>query len=71
MARQYLKIAYKEGTTKTYTFHNDGDPVEAGDVVKLPDRRDPDSWVRGYVHEETDEPVFETKGILGVVEDVA
>lgn len=71
MPRQYLTIAYKEGTTKTYTFHNDGEPVEPGDVVKLPDRRDSDSWVKGYVHDEVEQPAFETKGILGVVEDVA
>ena len=72
--RQYLAVKYRTEDTRTYTYHNDGDPVGAGQQVKLPARArkgeipDPDEWVRGTVVEiNVEKPTgFETKGILGL-----
>lgn len=69
MPRQFIRIAYRENDDRTYTFHNDGDPVEPGDVVHLRDGRDPTRTVRGYVRGITEEPPFPTKGIICKLED--
>lgn len=70
-ARQYVAVKFRPTDTRTYTYHNDGDPVSPGDEVKIKDRRG-DGWSRVTVAEITDEkPPFETKPIIGRVEDVA
>lgn len=67
--RQYVAVKYKTEDARSYTFHNDGDPVGAGQQVKLPDRSG-NGWVRGTVVEAfVDKPKFPTKPILGLVDD--
>lgn len=67
--RQYVAVKFWIGNKRTYTYHNDGEPVAAGDVVKIADRHG-DGWSRVTVHEISHEkPPFDTKPILGRVED--
>lgn len=66
--RQYVVCKFRPTDARSYTYHNDGDPVAIGDTVKVEDARS-DGWKRGEVvdvHEET--PAFATKPILGKVE---
>ena len=69
--RQYVAVKFRPGDRRTYTYHNDGDPVAAGDEVKIADRHG-NGWSRVTVESVSDEkPPFDTKPILGRVEDVA
>jgi hypothetical protein len=70
--RQFIRCKFHESDTRTYTYHNDGEPVAVGDMVKVPDNRS-DGWKRVKVVEvDAQEPTgFATKGILGKVEDDA
>jgi hypothetical protein len=66
--RQYIEVQFPNGE-RTYTYHHDGDPVGAGEQVKLPGRGEDDGWQRGTVVTAfVDKPAFETKAILGVIE---
>lgn len=38
MSRQYVLAKFRETDTRTYTYHNDAEPVKAGDVVRVEDR---------------------------------
>lgn len=72
--RQFIAVKFRSDDERQYTYHNDGEPVGAGQEVKLPARTrkgeipDPDEWVRGIVVEINVEPptAFATKGILGL-----
>lgn len=70
MPRQYITVKFRSGDARSYTYHNDGEPVAAGDPVKLPPRKDGDGWTKGVVHAIGVEPPtnFATKAILGRVE---
>lgn len=66
--RQYAACKFRSSDTRTFTYHNDGEPVAPGDAVKLPNRHG-DGWTRGEVVSVTDQlPPFSTKGILGKIE---
>lgn len=62
MARQYVEVRYRRGDRRTYTFHNDGPAVMAGDTVKVPGR---DGWTAvEVVSVKLDQPPFDTKPIM-------
>ncbi len=64
--RQFVICKFRETDTRTYTYANDGEPVEAGDVVRVEDRSG-DGWKKVFVVGITDrEPTFPTKPILGL-----
>lgn len=70
--RQFVACKFRSSDTRTYTYHNDGEPVAVGDVVKVADRDHPDSWKRVEVAAIVDHaPSFPTKPILGKVEPEA
>ncbi|MES2289321.1 MAG: hypothetical protein V4530_06235 [Pseudomonadota bacterium] len=63
-ARQFVIAKFRESDTRSYTYHNDGEPVAAGDVVRVEDRGGGSKKV--YVVDVNDqEPPFPTKPILG------
>lgn len=63
--RQYVACAFRPGDRRTYTYHNDGEPVAVGDEIKVADRNG-DGRQRVTVMAIGDEkPKFETKPILG------
>jgi hypothetical protein len=65
MRRQFLACKFRPSDTRTYTYHWDGEPIEAGAEVKVPDRSG-DGWRRVTVHEISwDAPPYPTKAILG------
>jgi hypothetical protein len=69
MARQYVACKFKTADARTYTYHNDGDPVAVGDEVRMPDGRG-SGWKRVTVWEIfTIAPKFATKAILARVEE--
>lgn len=67
MARQYVSVAFRTGG-QTYLYHNDGDPVAAGDRVTIAGKRGPQTCTVDHVMD--DEPPFETKPIAGIVGEV-
>ncbi|APL94116.1 hypothetical protein [Sphingobium indicum] len=71
MSRQYVACKFRPDDKRSYTYHNDGEPVAVGDEVKIAGRSD-DGWQRVHVVAIADEmPSFETKPILGKVEPEA
>lgn len=67
MSRQFVACKFRETDTRSYTYHNDGEPVAVGDIVKVADR-DGDGWKRVQVVDLSDEaPSFPTKPILGLL----
>jgi hypothetical protein len=71
MDRQYVAVKFHPGDKRSYTYQNDGEPVKIGDVVKVPDRKG-SGWMRATVTDlPFDKPAFETKAILGKVEQPA
>lgn len=63
--RQYVAIRFHSRDRRTYTYHNDGEPVVAGDQVRIPGRHPDDGWKAVEVVSVTDEPPeFATKSIL-------
>ncbi|WP_422057360.1 hypothetical protein [Sphingomonas sp.] len=70
--RQFVVVRFRPEDTRTYTYHNDGEPVAAGDMLKVDDARRGDGWKRVECVSVTDEvPPFQTKPILGRVDDEA
>lgn len=37
MPRQFVKCVFKPGDKREYTYHNDGEPLKIGDVVRVED----------------------------------
>jgi len=65
---QYVACRFKAHDKRTYTYHNDGEPVRVGDRVKVEDARG-GGWKPVEVVSIGDEkPKFPTKPILGKVE---
>ena len=63
--RQFVVCRFRPTDERTYTYHNDGAPVQAGDEVKVPDNHG-DGWKRvEVVHVHGMPPRFATKPILG------
>lgn len=70
MPRQWVAIKFRDTDAKSFTYHNDGDPVKVGDLIKVPDRSG-DGWKRVRVCDlPFDPPKFATKEILGLWEPV-
>lgn len=64
--RQYVACKFRTSDTRTFTYHNDGEPVHDGDTVRVADRSG-EGWKKVYVVSTTDEePPFPTKPILGL-----
>ena len=60
-SRQFVAVKFRPGDARTYTYHNDGEPVAAGDEVKIADRNG-DGWSRVTVaFISSEKPAFETK----------
>lgn len=62
---QLVAVAFREGDQRTYTYHNDGEPVAIGDRVMIPNRSG--GQQRAFVVAlPTEAPQFETKAIIGL-----
>ncbi len=67
-SRQFVACKFRSADTRSYTYHNDGEPLVVGDFAKVADR-DGDGWKRVEVVAIADEePAFPTKPILGKIE---
>ena len=66
---QYLACKFSPVDSRSYTYHNDGEPLAVGDMAKVADPRAPDVYKRVKVEAIVDKPTFDTKPILGKVED--
>jgi hypothetical protein len=64
--RQFIAVEFKQGS-RCYTYHNDGERLATGDVVRVPMRHGGSQ--RATVFGEVDQPEFETKPILEKIED--
>lgn len=67
MPRQYVAAKFHEMSARTYTYHNDGEPLAPGDQAKV---HDPSGggWKRVFVASVSDvAPNFATKEILGKI----
>lgn len=71
--RQYLTAKFSSGDERTYTYHNDGAPVAAGDQVSVPTGKDGTGKPRTVtVHEIcVPKPEFETRAIIGLAPPAA
>lgn len=69
--RQFVAVKFRKGETRTYTYHNDGEPVAPGDQVKVA-ARSGDGWSRVFVDSVSlIPPRFTTKAIIGRIEPEA
>lgn len=63
MSRQFVAVKFKPWDRRTYTYHNDGDPVAVGDLVEVStDRGEQIVTVESVTF---DAPSFVTKPING------
>ena len=62
--RQFVACVFREGDQRSYTYHNDGEPVAVGDRVRVTDRRGGEQTVTVAALVDQ-EPPFPTKPILG------
>lgn len=62
--RQYVAVRFRSWDSRTYTYHNDGAPVFAGDRVRVETAR----GVSVVTVESVDlmPPAFATKSIIGL-----
>ncbi|ARR53457.1 hypothetical protein HY78_08485 [Rhizorhabdus wittichii DC-6] len=67
----YVACKFRSSDARTYTYAYEGDETFApGDIVKVPDNRDPTAWKRVEVVSVSDQaPPFPCKPILDRVED--
>lgn len=62
---QYVAVEFNKGG-RTYTYHNDGEPVQVGDKVKVEVRNE--GWKTVTVTEILPaKPKFETRAVVGKV----
>jgi hypothetical protein len=62
---QFVACKFRAEDARSYTYHNDGEPLAVGEIVKVADARS-DGWKRVTVVSISDEaPPFPTKPILG------
>lgn len=69
MTRQYVACLFNPGDERSYTYHNDGDPVAVNDRVRVPSRKI--ERVVTVCAVDLPAPSYETKAILGRVETAA
>lgn len=63
---QFVACKFRPEDGRAYTYVWDGDPLNIGDIVKVPDRSG-DGWKRVHVVSiSNDAPPFECKPILGL-----
>ncbi|ALC12518.1 hypothetical protein [Sphingopyxis sp. 113P3] len=63
---QFVACKFRPDDQRSYTYVWDGEPLNVGDVVKVPDRSG-DGWKRVHVASiSNDAPPFECKPILGL-----
>ncbi|WP_374139444.1 hypothetical protein [Sphingomonas sp.] len=62
-ARQYVAVKFNPWDRRTYTYHNDGEPVAVGDSVVVSTDRGPSTVTVEAVSDER--PTFATKSIVG------
>jgi hypothetical protein len=65
--RQFIAVQFKVGPGRAYTYHNDGEPVAIGDIVRVTTRTGAEQSAT-VVGLEDDAPPFETKPIVGKYE---
>lgn len=63
--RQFIACTFREGQTRTYTYHNDGEPVAEGDRVEIESRDGLGKQVIFVASVLPGPPDFATKGIIG------
>jgi hypothetical protein len=63
MPRQFIRCAFREGDSRSYTYHLDSDqPAQIGDRMRVPDK-DGDGWRKVWIVGLADvAPPFPTKG---------
>lgn len=66
MTRQYIACVFCEGDSRSYTYHNDGDPLTVGDKVKVEGRHGPSSAFVVAVLDSA--PEYPTKSVISKVE---
>lgn len=67
MAKQFVDVKFRKGDAKSWCYHNDGEPVAVGDIVKVPTRFG-SGWQRAEVVAlSISQPPFATKEILGKI----
>jgi hypothetical protein len=62
--RQFIACAFRKGDTRTYTYHNDGEPVAVGNLVVVNSDRGASTVIVTAVG--VSEPPFNTKPIVGL-----
>lgn len=67
--RQYIACAFWEKATRTYTYHNEGEPVAVGDEVRV--EVPEGGWKRVIARSIVGKPDFPTKPILGAHQEDA
>lgn len=66
MPKIYVACKFRPEDKRSYTYEWEGEPLEPGDIVKVPDARE-DGWKRVTVVSISDEaPPFACKPILGL-----
>ena len=63
--RQFIACVFRPGDTRSYTYHNDGDPVAVGDKVLVESPRDEGKMTIEVVKIVPEKPSFPTKPIIG------
>lgn len=64
ITRQFVACKFRSEDKRSYTYHNDGEPLAVGDFAKVMDRSG-DGWKRVEVVSIADQaPPFPTKPIL-------
>lgn len=61
--RQFVAIKFDPGAARTYTYHNDGEPIAVGDEIVIPTKGG-NKTVKVAGLPET-EPPFRTAAIIG------
>lgn len=64
--RQYVAVQFKPWDRRTYTYHNDGEPVAEGDKVEVTTNDGTKTVTVASVSYEA--PAFETKPIDGLAD---
>lgn len=65
MMRQYVSVTFRPDDARSYSYHNDGEPLAPGQTARVESSRGEQGWQLVYVASVTfDQPEFETKPIL-------
>lgn len=64
MPRQLVSVVFRPGDQRSYTYHNDGEPVAIGDRVIVETRKGNAKVTVSALP--TEQPPFPTKSIVGL-----